>query len=248
MPAVLEINADERLRYARQILLPGWGEAAQVRLKRSSVFIAGAGGLGSPLALYLAAAGVGRMIIANRDVVELSNLNRQVLHGSDRIGQSKARSAQRTLEALNPLIKIEGHEAFIDEAFLDEMAGEANLLIDCLDNLPTRRAMSRYCLRMSKPLLFGAVWGLEGRVSLLRPGHGPCISCAFPADPPPGTFPVLGATPGLIGSLQAMEALKVLAGFPSALKGKLLVFDGEQMRMRTLTLRRDPNCPDCGSH
>ncbi len=246
MPATLSVDAHEQLRYARQILLPGWGEPAQQRLKSACAFIAGAGGLGSPLALYLAAAGVGRLIIADRDQVELSNLNRQVLHGTARIGHAKAQSAARTLGELNPGVRVEPHVAEIDEAFLDAEAGDADLVIDCLDNLPTRRALSRYCRRTAKPLLFGAIWGLEGRVSLLRPGQGPCVSCLFPADPPAGTFPVLGATPGVIGSLQAMEALKLLAGQPTALEDRLLVFDGLEMRARTLKLRRDPACPDCG--
>lgn len=246
MPATLTLEASESLRYARQILLPGWGEAAQLRLKASTVFIAGAGGLGSPLALYLAAAGVGRILIADRDSVELSNLNRQVLHSTARVGHAKALSAARSLGELNPGIKVDPHAAEIDEAFLDREAGDCDLLIDCLDNLPTRRAMSRYCARTAKPLLFGAIWGLEGRLALLRPGQGPCVSCLFPADPPAGTFPVLGATPGIIGSLQAMEALKLLAGQPVSLLDRLLVFDGLQMRTQTLKLRRDPACPDCG--
>lgn len=247
MPATqAQLSSSELLRYARQILLPGWGEEAQLRLKASTVFIAGAGGLGSPLSFYLAAAGVGRIIIADRDQVELSNLNRQVLHATARIGCAKALSAARTLSELNPCVVIEALVGEIDDAFLEEHAGDADLLIDCLDNLPTRRALSRHCLSHAKPLLFGAIWGLEGRLALLRPGQGPCVSCLFPEDPPGGTFPVLGATPGVIGSLQAMEALKLLAGQPVSLLDRMLIFDFPTMRTQFLKLRRDPSCPACG--
>lgn len=234
-------------RYTRQMLLPDWGEAAQRRLASASVFLAGAGGLGSPVALYLAAAGVGRLIVADRDVVELSNLNRQILHDADSPGMPKALSAARTLKRLNPDVEVVSHVAEINDETVDRLADGADILLDCLDNFPTRFALNRCAWRRRLPLVHGAIWGLEGRLTFLEPGRTPCLRCTFPEAPPKEVFPVLGATPGFIGCLQAIETLRYLAGQEPALRGTLLLLDAGTMTCRRLKLRRDPACPDCGA-
>ena len=228
------------------MLIPGWGEAVQAKLGASTVFILGAGGLGSPAALYLAAAGVGRIVIADRDKVELSNLNRQVLHGTDRLGASKVVSAATTLGALNPSIRIIPLAEEVNEGNVDRVTEGAAVLLDCLDNFPSRYVLNACAIRKRVPLVHAAVSGLEGRMTVIEPGRTPCLRCLFPEGPAPGVFPVVGTTPGVMGVLQAAEALKLLTGLGTPLRGQLLVYDGAAASFRRVALAFDPACPDCG--
>jgi len=204
------LSTSEKERYKRQILL--FGEKAQKNLKKSTVFMVGAGGLGSSAALYLAAAGVGRIIIADSDKVELSNLNRQIMHGMKRIGKNKALSAKNTLESLNANIRIEAISERITEGNIDRYAKKADILLDCLDNFETRFLLNAYAVKNKKPLIFGAIYGWFGQLAFIRPGKSFCLACVFEGLPKKGIFPVLGAVPGVIGALQAIEAVKYLSG------------------------------------
>jgi len=238
------LSASEKERYKRQILL--FGEKAQKNLKKSTVFMIGAGGLGSSAAYYLAAAGIGRIIIADSDKVELSNLNRQILHGKPRLGKNKALSAKVTLEALNSKIKIQAVTERITATNIDKYAGKADLLLDCLDNFETRFLLNSYAVKKKKPLLFGAIYGWFGQLAFIRPGKSFCLACVFEGLPEKGVFPVLGATPGVIGALQAMEAVKYLSGAGNNLKSELLTWDGLKQEFRKVVLKRNPQCKVCG--
>jgi adenylyltransferase/sulfurtransferase len=240
-----ELTQHDLIRYARQIPLPGWGEAGQSKIKAASVLVAGAGGLGSPVSLYLAAAGVGELRIVDSDVVELSNLNRQILHGEGRLGKPKVESARQTLNALNPGVRVAPFNEPLDEGNIERIAGEADMVVDCLDNYETRYLLNSFCMRRGIPLVHGAIWGLVGQVTFLQPPETPCLRCIVPEPPPRAIFPVLGATAGVTGCLQALEALKFLAGVGSNLKGTLLYWDGEEMAFNTFQVKRNPSCPDC---
>jgi molybdopterin/thiamine biosynthesis adenylyltransferase len=236
----------DKTRYHRQMLIEGWGEEGQRRLKEASVFVAGAGGLGSPVSIYLAVAGVGRIAICDADRVELSNLNRQILHNDARIGARKAASAARALQEMNPTIAIEAHADYLDEESVARIVGQPDVVVDCLDNYETRYLLNRYCLERGIPFVHGAVQGLMGQVTFLAPPETPCLRCIFPEAPPRSIFPVLGATPGIIGTIQAMETLKHLSGVGETLRGTLLIFDGEAMEFMPIRAGRAPSCPDCG--
>ncbi len=238
----------DRTRYHRQMLLRDWSEAGQLKVKAARVFIAGAGGLGSPVAIYLAVAGVGEIRICDLDTIELSNLNRQILHPDARLGQSKALSAAKTLTALNPAINVIPFAEYLDETNLDRIAGRPDIIVDCLDNYETRYLLNRYCLRRHIPLVHGAIWGWSGQLSFLQPPQTPCLRCLVPQPPPQETFPVVGATAGLVGSLQALETLKYLTGVGELLKNKLLLFDGEEMFWTEVKVERKPDCPDCAGY
>jgi molybdopterin/thiamine biosynthesis adenylyltransferase len=235
----------ERQRYGRQMLIAGWGEEGQRRLKASTVFIAGAGGLGSPVSVNLAVAGVGTLRICDFDVPELSNLNRQFLHDDSRLGMNKAESAKLTLSRLNPNVTIEALPVRIEESNVDELVGDADIILDCMDNFPTRYVLNAVAVRKRIPFVHGSIWGLEGRVTFLQPPETPCLACIFQGTPPREVFPVLGATPGITGTLQAMEALKYLAGVGSLLKGRLLCCDYQEMRFFEAKIRRNPACTVC---
>jgi adenylyltransferase/sulfurtransferase len=237
----------DRLRYGRQMMIPGWGETGQLRLKGAQVFVAGAGGLGSPVATYLAVAGVGEIRICDADRVELSNLNRQILHMDSRIGDPKAQSAAQTLHALNPTVHIVPQPDTLEQASVERLVGHPDLVIDCLDNFETRYVLNAYCQAEGIPLIHGAVGGLLGQVTFLHPPETPCLRCIFPEAPPRGTFPVVGVTPGVIGCIQAAEAIKYLTGVGTVLKGQLLIFDGESMEFTPIRVERVPFCPVCGS-
>lgn len=236
----------DRARYNRQMLIGGWGEEGQTRLKASRVFIAGAGGLGSPVSLYLAAAGVGEIGICDADRVELSNLNRQILHTDARIGDLKAMSAAQTLQALNPEITVIPHPDRQDEDSVEGVVGNPDIVVDCLDNYDTRYLLNTYCVRHGIPFVHGAISGMMGQVTFLLPPETPCLRCIVPEPPAEGVFPVLGVTPGLVGCIQAFEVVKYLTGIGTTLKGKLLLVDGSEMRFSSFTVERSPSCSVCG--
>jgi molybdopterin-synthase adenylyltransferase len=240
------LSSYDTARYARQMLISGWGEDGQQRLKESTVFIAGAGGLGSPVAMYLAVAGVGHLIVCDIDVVELSNLNRQILHVDARIGQGKAESAAQTLRAMNPSITVTALRERIDAASIVRIASGANITVDCLDNYETRFVLNDYAIGRGIPMVHGAIWGLDGQVTFLQPPVTPCLRCLVSVPPAKAVFPVVGATPGLIGSIQAMEVLKYLTGVGQNLKGRLLLLEGEELTFSEFAINRVPGCPACG--
>ncbi|BBL68339.1 HesA/MoeB/ThiF family protein [Methanoculleus chikugoensis] len=234
----------ERERYARQILL--FGEEGQERLKKAKVFIAGAGGLGCPIALYLAVAGVGDIRLVDRDTVERTNLNRQVLHWERDLGTPKAGSAEAKLREANPDIRVEALAATIDEANVRDLVGEADLIVDAMDNFPTRYLLNREALRSGVPLLHGAIRGFDGQATTIIPGRTACLECLFPEAPPAEVFPVIGTTPGIIGLIQANEAIKYITGTGDLLLDRLLIWDGRSTTLETYAVERRPDCPVCG--
>jgi adenylyltransferase/sulfurtransferase len=245
---ILETLTDaERQRYARQMLIAGWGEEAQRRLKAATVFVAGAGGLGSPVSVTLALAGVGTLRICDCDAPERSNLNRQFLHDDTRLGMNKAVSAKLTLARTNPHVRVEALPARIEAGSVDDLMGDADIVVDCLDNFPTRYVLNAAAVRKRIPFVHGSIWGLEGRVTFLHTPETPCLACIFQGAPPPEVFPVVGATPAVTGSLQAMEVLKYLAGVGSLLKGRLLCCDYRDMRFFEVRIRRDAACTVCAA-
>lgn len=243
---------DERLRYSRHVMLPSFGEAGQERLKAARVLVVGLGGLGSPVAMYLAAAGVGTLVVADCDAVDLSNLQRQILHTSDRVGQTKVDSARRSLTALNPGVAIEGVKRSLTEDSLAGLVAGVDLVVDCCDNFATRFAVNAACFAAGVPLVSGAAIRAEGQVSTFsgQPG-GPCYQCLYPRDADReetcATFGVLAPVVGIIGSIQATEAIKLLAGLGEPLHGRLLMLDALTMEWRRLRLNHDPACPICSS-
>jgi adenylyltransferase/sulfurtransferase len=243
---MISLTDYDKQRYHRQILIEGWGEAGQQKLKESSVFIAGAGGLGSPVSIFLAVAGVGEIRICDADRVEISNLNRQILHTDVRVHELKAVSAQKSLNALNPTLNIVAYPDYLDAGNIDRLVGQVDVIIDCLDNYETRYLLNRYGLQHNIPMVHGAIWGFDGQSTFLHPPETPCLRCLVPEPPPQETFPVVGATPGVIGTIQAMETLKYLTGIGELLKGKLLLFGGEDMSFFTVKIERQADCPECG--
>lgn len=235
-------------RYSRQIRIPGFGKTGQEKLKRASVFIAGAGGLGSSCSMYLAAAGAGSIKICDSDRTELSNLNRQVLHGDSSIGMNKAVSAKITLLKINGNLKIAALGNKITEENVCSLVGDSKIIVDCLDNFETRSILNK-CSKIKKiPLVHGSVCGMEGRMTFIKAGETPCLRCIFDALPPERIFPVLGAAPGVIGCLQAMEVIKYITGLGKNMKGRLLVFDGKSMNFAELKISKNPKCPVCGKN
>ncbi|WP_292394682.1 HesA/MoeB/ThiF family protein [Methanoculleus sp. UBA303] len=234
----------ERERYARQMLL--FGEEGQERLKKAKVFIAGAGGLGCPIALYLAVAGIGEILLADRDTVDRTNLNRQVLHWERDIGELKARSAEAKLREVNPDIRVNAFATTINEANVRDLVGDADLIVDALDNFPTRYLLNREALRSGIPLLHGGIRGFDGQVTTIIPGRTACLECIFPEAPPAEVFPVIGTTAGIIGVIQANEAVKYLLGRKDLLSNRLLLWDGLTTTLETYAVERRPECPACG--
>ena len=248
--SIEELSGEERSRYARHLMLPEVGQAGQERLKAASVLCVGAGGLGSPLLLYLAAAGVGRIGIVDGDVVELSNLQRQVIHGMDWLGQSKGRSAAHRLQKMNPLCQVELHEQMLDRENALELIASYDLVCDGSDNFPTRYLVNDACVLQGKPLIYGSVQRFDGQASVFnRTPESPNYRDLLPEPPPVEQVPscaeagVMGVMPGLIGLIQATEAIKLITGIGRSLDGRLLVVDALTMRFRELTLRRDPDRP-----
>lgn len=236
----------ELKRYNRQIIMEGWGVETQEKLRNSTVFIAGAGGLGSPVSIYLTVAGIGNIRICDFDSPDWSNLNRQILHNHERIGTNKALSAKKTLAQLNPHINVTAFTDKIGFENVDTLVGDSQLIIDCMDNFPTRYILNEASINKNIPLIHGSIWGMEGRLSFISPPETPCLRCIFPEPPPSEVFPVVGATPGVIGCLQALEAIKFLTGIGNTLKGKLLVWEGKNNIFKTFKTFKDPECPACG--
>lgn len=237
----------ELRRYHRQMLLDRWGDPGQKKLKESTVFIAGAGGLGSPVAIYLAAVGIGRLRICDYDTLEISNLNRQILHTHTRIGKYKALSAKVTLKKINPHVKVEASYKKIDGESIAELVGNSSVIVDCMDNFPTRYILNNFAIKKGLVLVHGSIWGLEGRLTTMHFPKTPCLACIFPDSLPSGVFPVVGVTPGVIGCLQATEVIKYLVGIGENLYNHLLIFDGKDMVFKKLQVRVDPNCPVCSN-
>lgn len=247
-----DLARDELLRYARHVALPEVGLDGQKRLKSGRVLCVGAGGLGSPLSLYLAAAGVGTIGIVDFDTVEESNLQRQLLHGTKDVGRSKVESARDRLFDVNPHVDVVLHETRLSAAnALDVLAGY-DVVVDGTDNFPTRYLVNDACVLLGKPNVYGSVFRWEGQLSVFAIPGGPCYRCLFREPPPPGLVPdcaeggVLGVLPGIIGSAQAMETIKLLLDVGTTLAGRLLIFDGLEMTWREVALRRNPDCPVCG--
>jgi molybdopterin/thiamine biosynthesis adenylyltransferase/rhodanese-related sulfurtransferase len=246
------LSHDEILRYSRHLLLPEVGVEGQHRLKAARVVLVGAGGLGSPAALYLAAAGVGTLGLVEFDVVDLTNLQRQVLHGSSQLGQTKLASATSRLRDLNPHVRVEAFPERLTSANALEVLGRFDIVVDGSDNFPTRYLVNDACALLHRPLVYGSVFRFDGQVSVFDADRGPCYRCLYSEPPPPGLAPscaeggVLGVLPGVIGTLQALEAIKLVLGAGDSLIGRLLLFDALRLRFRELQLRKDPDCPLCG--
>ncbi len=247
------LDRDELLRYSRHLTLPEVGVEGQRRLKAARVLLVGAGGLGSPLALYLAAAGVGTLGLIDHDIVDVTNLQRQVLHGTSDVGRSKLASAADRLREINPHVKLELHEVKLTSANALEIMRDYDLVADGSDNFPTRYLVNDACVLLGIPNVYGSIFRFEGQVSVFATADGPCYRCLFQEPPPPGLVPscaeggVLGVLPGLIGTLQATEVVKLILGIGEPLVGRLLLVDTLGPTFRTLQLRRDPTCPACGT-
>jgi len=248
-----ELDSEELVRYSRHIGLAEVGEEGQRRLKQASVLIVGAGGLGSPAALYLTAAGVGRIGIIDFDAVDMSNLQRQILHDTSRVGAPKTASARDRLNALNPHVHVEPIEGELTSQNALEIIGAYDMVLDGTDNFKTRYLTNDACVLLGKPNVYGSVLRFEGQASVFAMPDGPCYRCLFREPPPPGLVPscaeagVLGVLPGLIGTIQATEAVKLILGAGETLAGRLLLVDALRMNFRTIKLRRDPECPACGT-
>lgn len=248
-----DFGADELQRYSRHLTLPDVGIEGQRKLRDAAVLLVGAGGLGSPVALYLAAAGVGRLGIVDHDCVDLTNLQRQVLHATDSIGEPKTESARRRLAGLNPHVEVKTYEDRLTSANAMAMLDGWHVVVDGSDNFPTRYLVNDACVLTGIPNVYGSVHRFEGQASVFAPGGAPCYRCLFRDPPPPGLVPscaeagVFGVLPGLIGMIQATETIKLLLGIGETLAGRLLLVDAARMHFRTIELRADPACPLCGT-
>jgi len=251
----MELSREAMRRYARHVMLPEVGLEGQKKICAASVLCIGAGGLGSPIAMYLAAAGIGRIGILDFDTVDESNLQRQLLHGTSDVGRPKTESAAAMLRELNPLVEVVEHRERLTSANALDLIQPYDIVVDGTDNFPTRYLTNDACVLLKKPNVFGAIFRFEGQASVFAPHlGGPCYRCLYPEPPPPGAVPscgeagVLGVLPGVIGCLQATEILKLAAGIGTPLLGRLLVYDALDMKFRELKLRRDPACPICGDN
>jgi sulfur-carrier protein adenylyltransferase/sulfurtransferase len=246
------LTDEDRIRFSRQLRLPEVGVEGQIRLKQAGVLVVGAGGLGSSALLYLAAAGVGRLGIVDPDKVELDNLHRQVIHGTSTLGELKTESARRRLSDLAPQVQIDTYPQSFSESNAEGLARTYHILLDATDNLAARKLINRVCIRQQKPMVFGSVLRFEGQVSVFDAHRGPCYRCIFPDLPDSGAIEspseagVFGPLPGIIGTLQALETLKLLLGIGEPLIGRLLTFDGLGGKFEEIRVRKNPRCPECG--
>jgi molybdopterin/thiamine biosynthesis adenylyltransferase/rhodanese-related sulfurtransferase len=249
------LSPAQRARYSRHLLIPEVGEEGQQKLLDARVLLIGAGGLGSPASLYLAAAGVGTLGIVDDDVVDDSNLQRQIVHSTDRLGESKVLSAKRTIEALNPDVTVVGYQERLSSENVERILADGwDVIVDGADNFPTRYLVNDASVWHGVPVVHGSIYRFEGQATVFEPGEGPCYRCLFPTPPPPELAPscaeggVLGVLPGIVGSLQASEALKLILGVGDTLRGRLLLFDALATTVDEVSVRRDPACPVCGDH
>jgi adenylyltransferase/sulfurtransferase len=248
------LSNEEIARYSRHLIMPEVGMEGQRKLKAASVLMIGTGGLGAPLGMYLAAAGVGRLGIVDFDVVDASNLQRQIIHGTRDVGRPKIESARDRMRDINPHVEIETHETRLTSENALRLFKNYNIIVDGTDNFPTRYLVNDACVLSSKPNVYGSIFRFEGQASVFWAEKGPCYRCLYPEPPPPGLVPscaeggVLGVLPGIIGTIQANETIKIILGAPDILVNRLLLFDAWQMKFRELKLRKDPNCPICSEH
>lgn len=247
-----QLNQEEVFRYSRHLLIPEVGMEGQRKLKAASVLVVGSGGLGSPVGLYLAAAGVGRIGIVDYDVVDASNLQRQILHGTSTVGKPKVELARQRLRDINPNIQIDIYNELFSSENAERIAAPYDILVDGTDNFPTRYLINDLCVFTGKPYVYGSIFRFEGQVSVFDARVGPCYRCMFPEPPPPGTVPscgeagVFGVLPGTIGTLQATETIKLILGIGEPLVGKLTLYDATDMSFQTVKLRKNPRCKVCG--
>jgi molybdopterin/thiamine biosynthesis adenylyltransferase/rhodanese-related sulfurtransferase len=248
------LSNEEVLRYSRHLIMPEVGMEGQLKLKKAKVLLVGSGGLGAPLGLYLAAAGVGRLGIVDFDAVDFTNLQRQVTFGTSDVGRKKLEAARERLHNLNPEIQIDTYETRLTSENALDILREYDIVADGTDNFPTRYLVNDACVLLGKPNVYGSIFRFEGQASIFGYPGGPCYRCLYPEPPPPGLVPscaeggVLGVLPGIIGCIQAMETLKLILGNGQPLVGRLLLFDALRMRFRELKLRKNPDCPVCGEH
>jgi adenylyltransferase/sulfurtransferase len=253
-PPALELNNDEVRRYSRHLIMPEVGVEGQRKLKKARVLCVGAGGLGSPASLYLAAAGVGTLGLVDFDAVDFSNLQRQVLYSTDDVGRPKLRAAGDRLRGLNPNVRIVPHETALNSANALDIFRDYDIIVDGADNFPTRYLVNDACVLLGKPNVYGSIFRFDGQVSIFATKGGPCYRCLYPEPPPPGLVPscaeggVLGVLPGVVGTIQATEAIKLILGVGQSLIGRLLLFDALEMSFRSLKLQRDRECPVCGDN
>jgi adenylyltransferase/sulfurtransferase len=250
----LTLSKDEILRYSRHLIVPEVGMEGQLKLKAAKVLLVGAGGLGAPLGLYLAAAGIGRIGLVDFDVVDFTNLQRQVIHFTKDVGRNKIDSAAEKMQALNPNVEIVKHEVALSSENAMEILKDYDLVVDGTDNFPTRYLVNDACVLLGKPNVYGSIFRFEGQATVFAYQGGPCYRCLYPEPPPPGLVPscaeggVLGILPGTIGLIQATETVKLILGIGEPLVGRLLLYDALAMRFRELKLRKNPECPICGDH
>ncbi len=251
-PAAVALSHEEVQRYSRHLIMPEVGMAGQKKLKAASVLLIGAGGLGSPLAMYLAAAGVGRIGLVDYDIVDYTNLQRQIIHGTSDVGRPKLESARERILDINPHVRVDGYEQPLTSANALQILAPYDIVIDGTDNFPTRYLTNDACVLLGKPNVYGSIFRFEGQASVFYAEEGPCYRCLFPEPPPPGLVPscaeggVLGVLPGTIGAIQATEAIKLIIGRGTSLIGRLLLYDALDMTFDEVRLRKNPSCPVCG--
>src|ERR1700748_312298 len=250
----VSLSKDEILRYSRHLIMPEVGMEGQLKLKNASVLLVGTGGLGAPAALYLAAAGIGRIRLVDFDVVDYTNLQRQVIHGTKDVGKKKLDSAIESMRDINPYVQLDRHEVALTSENAFEIFKDYDYVVDGTDNFPTRYLVNDACVLLKKPNVYGSIFRFEGQATVFAYEGGPCYRCLYPEPPPPGLVPscaeggVLGILPGTIGLIQATETVKLILGIGQPLVGRLLLYDALGMKFRELKLRKNPDCPVCGDH